>query len=158
VVRGSLWDMSCPQESIPPGWKVWRNAEVPTPIVQAAIDIRDHVRQYSRGTVARTMVYGGQTIALFVSSHTWTYRNGVLVTGICIPGVSVLVQQAPGVGATATESDSIATPDPTAAVYSADVPPSSTDWPIVAVCGALVGTVIAMFWGALKAAGKAKRR
>lgn len=148
--------MSCQPEPIPLGWHVWRQTEVPTPLVQAAIDVRDHVNKYKRGTIARTMVYNGQTIGIWVSSHTWTWRNGVLVTGLCIPGASILVQQPTGsVGA--STPDSLVTPDPTAAVYSAEQPPGP-DWPLVGISAGAGATVVTLFLLALKHAGKAARR
>lgn len=146
--------LSCPQEPIPKGWKVWRSAEVPTPLVQTAIDIRDHVRQYQRGTIAKTMVYNGQTVAFWVSSHTWTYRNGVLVTGLCIAGVSILVAVPAGTqGIGGTQNDSLDTPDPTAAVYDG-APPESTNWALVAISAGAGAAVVAAFWLALHFAGR----
>ena len=146
--------MSCPVEPIPRGWKVWRQVEVPTPIVQAAIAVRDHVRDYQRGTIAQTMVYGGQTIALWVSSHSWTYRNGKLVTGICIGGVSVLVAVPAGTGGIGdAQSDSLDTPDPTAAIYTG-MPPEQTSWPLVIVSGAAIVATVAAVMLALKLAGR----
>lgn len=135
---------------MPHGWKVWRGVEVPGPIAQAAIDVRDHVRSYSRGQIAREIDYQGQHVGLWVSSHTWTYRNGVLVTGICIPGVSVLVPVPRGgmaVGA-GTLQDDLSVPDPTAAVYGG-APPESTNWWLVG--GTVVATmaVVAGFWAVL---------
>ena len=136
---------------------MWRNAEVPTPLTQMAIDVRDHVRSYRRGTIARVVSYGGQNVAAFVSSHTWTYRNGQLVTGICIPGVSLLVQQPSNGGVGVNAPDSLATPDPTAAVYGADDLPQ-TNWGMVAATGAAAAGVVALFLLALKHAGKASKR
>jgi hypothetical protein len=155
--------MTCPQEPIPLGWKVWRGPPPPAPIVQEAIHVRDHVNQYQRGTIAKTITYGGQTVGLFVSSHTWTYRNGRLVTGICIPGVSVLTQTQVGAGAPAAVTspvgvatpDSLATPDPTAAVYGG-VPPEKTDWGLVAVTAGATVVVLIGFWAAIHFTGKAR--
>ncbi|MHB8331496.1 MAG: hypothetical protein ACYDDA_04955 [Acidiferrobacteraceae bacterium] len=121
--------------------------------MQAAIHVRDHVRDYKRGTIAQTLTYNGQTVALWVSSHSWTWRNGVLIQGICISGVAVL-QQAGTSGVGATEADNLDTPDPTAAVYAGPPDHEATNWPLVAVSGvALVATVTA-FWLALKLAGR----
>lgn len=149
---------ACPQEPVPTGWKIWRGAPPPAPIVQAAIHVRDHVRDYKRGTIAQTISYGGQTVGLFVSSHTWTWRNGVLVTGICIPGVSVLQTVAAGSqGVGATEQDSLAIPDPTAAVYGGSPPEdNSIDWPMVGVTAAATLLVVGGFIAAIKLAGQPK--
>jgi len=87
------------------------------------MDIRDHVRSYQLGSVAKTLDYNGQTVAFWVSNHTWTYKNGELLTGICIWGVSVLIPPAGGASATATPfQDDIGTPDPSAAVYGESTP------------------------------------
>jgi len=138
---------------VPIGWRVWRNAEVHTPLEQFAIDVRDHVNRYPYGSIAKTIVYNGQMVGAFKSHHTWTYRNGQLVTGLCIPGVSLIVQQPQGsVGA--TTPDSLVTPDPTAAVYGSD-DERSTSWPTVLVTAGATATTIALFLLALRAAGKA---
>lgn len=118
--------------------------------------MRDRVRKYPLGAIAKTVVYNGQTVGAFVSSHSWTYRNGVLVQGLCIPGVSLVVQQAAGtVGA--SMPDNIDTPDPTAAVYSAE-PERGTDWPLLATTTGIAVGVVALFLLAMKHAGKAARR
>jgi hypothetical protein len=122
------------------------------------MDVRDHVHSYAYGSVARTIQYQGQTVGAFVSHHTWTYRGGQLITGICIPGVSLVIQQT-GVTGTFVQ-DSLDTPDPTAAVYGADdVPvPQSTNWTVV---GVTAGTVVALataFWLALRFAGREATR
>jgi hypothetical protein len=140
---------------MPLGWRVWRQTEVPTPIVQAAIAIRDHARDYRLGAIAQTMTYGGQSIALWVSSHSWTWKNGVLVTGICVPGVSVLVAVPAGSGGIGSATaDNLDTPDPTAAVYALDEPPRSTSWPLVLVSGLAIAATAAAFVLAIKLAGR----
>jgi hypothetical protein len=144
--------VSCPQEPVPIGWKVWRQTEVPTPLVQLAIGVRDHIRNYPYGSIAKTVQYNGQTVGVFVSHHVWTYKNGVLVTGICIPGASLIVQQPTQVGQVLVQ-DSLATPDPTAAVYGGE-PPETIDWPLVAECGAVIVVLVGSFFAALHFAGK----
>jgi hypothetical protein len=154
--------MTCPQEPIPAGWSVWRGA-VPLELTQFAMDVRDHVRSYPYGQIAKTIQYQGQTVGAFVSHHTWTYRGGQLVTGICIPGVSLLIQQTntPPASGTGASTDSLATPDPSAAVYGADDvpgPPEGTDWTLVTVGVAAIATVTAGFWLAIRQAGRASRK
>ena len=149
--------MSCDTQPIPYGWKIWKGA-VPDPLVQFAIDVRDHVTSYPLGSIAKTVVYNGQTVGAYVSWHCWTWRNGVLVTGIHIRGVSLIVKQQ-GTGATLTQ-DSLDPPDPTAAVYGADDLPATagTDWSLVAVSAGATTAVVGLFLLALRAAGKAGRR
>jgi hypothetical protein len=145
--------VSCPQEPIPPGWRVWRNAAVPTELAQFAIDVRDHVTSYPYGSIAKTMQYGTQTVGAFVSHHTWTWRGGQLVTGICIPGVSLIVR-GNGVNASMVQ-DSLDTPDPTAAVYGADIAaPSTTSWPVVLLTGGIVAGLVGAFILAVRSAGR----
>lgn len=149
--------MSCPQEPTPAGWKVWQGP-VPTELTQQAMDIRDHVRSYARGSFAKQMQYGGQTVGFWVSSHTWTWRNGVLVTGLCIPGVSILVLPVTG-GAGATPPPDLSTPDPTAAMYGADdVPVQGTDWGLVAASAVAIVATATAFVLALKLAGRPRLR
>jgi hypothetical protein len=120
------------------------------------MDVRDHVRSYPYGTIAKTIVYDGQTVGIFVSHHSWTWRNGQLVTGICIPGCSLIVQQPASMGAAAP--DDLSTPDETAAVYGADDVPLGTDWTLVGVSAAAIVTVSALFALAIKHAGRASTK
>ena len=75
--------MSCPTQSVPLGWRTWQGP-VPTELTQMAMDIRDHVRSYPVNSIAKTIQYNGQTVGFWISMHDWTYKNGVLLTGICI--------------------------------------------------------------------------
>lgn len=151
--------MSCTIEPTPAGWQVWRGA-VPTPLTQLAIDVRDHVNKYQRGTFAKTTTYNGQTVGVWVGTHTWTYRNGVLVTGICIPGVSLLVPvgSTQGVSGVPTELTGFGadvsdlSPDPTAAVFGAD-DLERTDWDLVVKTTIALAAVGAAFWWGLHHAG-----
>lgn len=145
--------MTCPQEPVPVGWYVWRKTAVPLELQQFAMDVRDHVRDYPYGSIARTIQYQGLTVGAFVSHHTWTYRGGQLVTGICIPGVSLVIQQQ---GTMLSMQDSLDTPDPTAAIYGADdVPqPQGTNWTLVGVTAGAILTVATAFALALRHAGR----
>ena len=75
------------------------------------------------------------------------------MTGICIPGVS-LVTQVTGGGIGATEADNLNTPDPTAATYALDEPAGGTNWPIVIASGVALALVVGGFWAALRLAGR----
>ncbi len=140
----------------PDGWKVWRGSVPPT-LVQLAIDARDHINRYAYGTIVKQVDYNGQPVAIFKSSHTYTTRNGQLVTGICIPGISLLVpagaaKGTPGVAAT-PNVDALLTPDPNAALLGADDAP---DWGLVIKSGLAVAAVAGLFWWGLQAAGRAR--
>jgi hypothetical protein len=128
------------------------------------MDVRDHVRSYPYGSIARTIQYQGQTIGAFVSHHTWTYRGGQLLTGICIPGVSLVIQQqstpTTGTSGLGQVQDSIASPDPSAAVYGADDVPqqaATTDWPMVGVTAGAILVLSTGFALALRHAGRRRR-
>lgn len=143
--------MACTQQPIPAGWRVWR-AAVPQDLAAIAIQIRDHVRDYPLGQIAQAMTFGGQTVGFFVSSHTWTYRNGQLVTGLCIPGVSLLIQNAQA-STGVHPQDSLDQPDPNAAVWTPD--DRQISWPIVAVTAAAIVGICWLFAKAIEHAGKA---
>lgn len=135
--------MACPQEPIPAGWRVWRGP-VPQALVQLALDVRSRIGRYAYGTIAQTADWQGTQVGAFKSHHTWTYRGGSLVTGICIPGVSLLVPLASpvGLGATSAAATDLSTPDEQLAVYAA---PEQTDWGLVAVAGGAIALTTAAF-------------
>jgi len=146
--------MTCPSNPPPPpGYRVWRGA-VPTPLTQWAMGIRDHIAAPAYGTTW-SMDYGGQTVIARKDHHEWTYRNGQLVTGLCIPGVT-LYQPTTGVQATPTDAmePNALAPDPTLAVWGADDVPQSTNWGLVAVTGVAAATVVTLFVVAIRAAGR----
>ena len=159
--------MSCPQEPIPSGWRLWKNAPVPVPLQQFAVDVLSKVRSYPRGSIAKVITYGDQTVAAFVSSHSWSYRNGKLVTGLCIPGVSLLIMTTPSSGLAFSDAqqkwelgataDDLSTPDPTAAVYSVDAPPEVTDWRLITTTAVITVGVVGLFLYGMRAAGRAAR-
>jgi hypothetical protein len=100
----------CPSDPPPPaGYRVWTGA-VPTELTQWAIDLLRHVNAYAYGTTW-TLVYQGQNVLARKDHHTWTWRGGVLVTGICIPGIT-LYTSAPATVSAAT--------DGTSAMFSSD--------------------------------------
>ena len=96
--------MTCPGNPPPPdGYRVWRGS-VPPELVQWAIDLRDHIRSFPYGTVW-TMSYGGQTVVARKDYHTWTYKGGQLLQGICIPGITLYEPIPPAVGASTPIGD-----------------------------------------------------
>jgi hypothetical protein len=146
--------MTCPVEPLPQGWRVWRGA-VPPELSAVALDVLHNVRAYPRGSIAKSVDYKGQAVGAFVSSHTWTYRNGQLVTGLCIPGVSLVFQPQTMASGVATH-DSLENPDPTAAVFvDLGDAPSTIDWPLVAVSAGVIVIVVTLFALALHHGGRA---
>jgi hypothetical protein len=118
--------VSCYQDPIPKGWKVWRGA-VPSELADMAKDVRDHIGLYEYGKLAQVSIYAGQPVATFKSRHTWTYKDGKLVTGICIPGVSLLVPVAPYTvaGVAPDTAVDLSRPDPELATWDASAAPQS---------------------------------
>ena len=121
------------------------------------MDLRDHISQYPRGTTW-TIQYGGQTVMARSDSHSWTWRNGVLVTGLCLGGITLYrpaAQQA-GLNAADATDPALATPDPDLALYSASAvqPPERTDWGLVTVCAVALATVAGGFVWGLREAGR----
>jgi hypothetical protein len=145
--------MGCPVEPIPIGWRVWRSP-VPAELSAFAKQTLANVNAYPYGSIAATTVINGVTVGAFKSHHTWTFRGGQLVTGLCIPGISLLWQ--PDTAAYGLiAQDSLATPDPNAAVFVVDDAIGSTDWRLVALSAAAIVTISILFALALQHAGRA---
>jgi hypothetical protein len=144
--------VSCPSEALPAGWRAWRGS-VPPELGQFAVDVLRRISGYPYGAVAEIIDWQRSQVAAFKSHHTWTYRRGQLVTGVCIPGISLLVPQnaAFGLGA----ADDLTNPDPNLAIYTVDqAPPLKTDWALVGVTAvAIVGVSTALALG-LRLAGR----
>jgi ethanolamine utilization microcompartment shell protein EutL len=149
--------MTCPQEGIPDGWRVWRGP-VPAELGQFAVDALARISRFAYGSVAAMTEWQGVQVAAYKTHHTWSFRQGQLVTGICIPGLSLLVPLgAPvGVGAASVAAADLSTPDPSLAVYGS--PPEETDWVLVGVSGVAIAATTAAFWLAIQMAGRASRR
>jgi hypothetical protein len=106
------------------------------------MDLRDHVRSTPFNTTF-SLVYGGQTVVARVDPHSWTFRDGQLVTGLCIKGITLYAPvAATGVGAVV---DSLDTPDPTAAVFDE----APINWGLVAVSAGATVLIIGAFVAAL---------
>ncbi len=101
---------ACPEERLPVGWKMWIDPKVPADLTDFAKGIRDKINKYEYGTVAETKsLADGRTVGAYKSHHTWTNQkqpdgSTKLVTGICIPGISLLVAQ-PQAGETAISGE-----------------------------------------------------
>ncbi len=83
------------------------------------MELRDHVASFPYGQTW-SMTYSDGTVVARKDHHTFTWRPGQgLVTGICIPGIT-LYSQSSSVGGAEDSGDPLATPDGTEAVYGAD--------------------------------------
>lgn len=79
---------ACPSNPAPPtGYAVWQG-RVPPELTAWAIQIRDGINKFPYGTTW-TRDWKGLPVLARKDYHTWTYVNGQLVSGICIPGVTL---------------------------------------------------------------------
>ena len=118
------------------------------------MDLRDHVGAHPYGTTW-TMSYGGQEVMARKDYHTWTYKQGQLVQGICIPGITLYAPVTPTTGMSAVATtDDLSTPDPTAAAFGAD-DLQATNWRLVATSVVVTATIVGLFWLGLRSAGRA---
>jgi hypothetical protein len=145
--------VTCSSESIPAGWQVFSGA-VPAPLTQWAMAIRDRISKYAYGSIAETIQYNGQNYGAFKSHHSWTYRKNpsgtmTLVTGLCIPGISLLVPTSSGTGVVGAITP-VPGPDVALAVYGADDVPRPTDWGLVAVGAIASAAIIGAFYLTLR--------
>jgi hypothetical protein len=93
--------------------------------------------------------------------HTWTYKNGKLLSGICIPGITLYkplltpsLAGPPGKDLAKGVGDSLTTPDPTVAAYTND---PGTDWGLVGLSAGAALLVVGAFWAGIHFAGKPER-
>jgi hypothetical protein len=90
--------VDCREDAIPEGWKLWLDPRVPPELTKFAMGVRDRINQYAYGSIAETVTLpDGRTVGAHKSHHTWTYKkqpdgSTKLVTGICIPGVSLVTR------------------------------------------------------------------
>jgi hypothetical protein len=144
--------VSCPANPPPPaGYQILRGS-VPTPVTQWAIDLLHHINAHPLGTTWG-IDYNGRTLIARSDSHTWTYRGGQLVTGLCIRGITIYepIPAATGAGAALAAND-LTTPDPTAAVYSEEG--GGPNWGLVLASGSVAIGVFFLFRLALEYAGE----
>jgi hypothetical protein len=153
---------SCPNNPPPPdGFRIWRDP-VPQPLADWAIYLlsAEAPRAPYGTTWGLDYTLPGTTNSSRVIArkdrHTWTYRGGKLVTGLCIFGIT-LFQSVPMTALASYNSadDSLDTPDPNAAVYTADA--QGPSWGLVFASGAAGVGVVTLFLLALKGAGKASK-
>ena len=156
--------MACQPANPPPpdGFRVWRGA-VPKELTDWAVSIRDQLANFPwHQTWGRWYTPPGGSAEYVIArkdSHSWTFRNGKLVTG-CFMGVT-LFQPVPTAAQTSynPSTDTLDTPDVTAATFDSTSPPTapgeSINWPLVGITAVAAGGVVALFWLALRGAGRA---
>ena len=153
-----------PNPPPPDGYRIWRGAPPPVPLTQWAVDLRDHWMPKVNYGDTTGFDYNGAFVVARKDHHTWTYRKGKLLTGICIPGItlyqSLLTPALAGVPSSAIvgagdatydpSTDTLVTPDPTVAAYNHE---PGTDWGLVALSGGAVVVVVGAFLAGLHFAG-----
>jgi hypothetical protein len=147
--------MSCPSNPpAPTGYGVWLG-RVPQPLTDWAISIRDHIAAPPYGTTW-SKDYGGQTVIARKDYHTWTNRGGQLVTGICLPGVTLYSPRAKNglVGVSDPSGDPLAMPDAAMAIYNAENADGGIAWGPVVGSGLALLVVVGGFVAAIKYAGR----
>jgi hypothetical protein len=149
-----------PNPPAPTGYTIWKGS-VAQPLVDWAISLRDHINGFPYGQTW-TLDYNGQTVLARKDYHTWTWKNGVLVNGICIPGITLYAPDTPlapavgtsgphAVGIAAGDTPDTVTPTPDLAMYGA---PSGPNWGLVAASGAAVAVVVGLFMLAMRSTGR----
>lgn len=172
--------MSCGTDAPPPqGFAIWKGP-VPTPLVQWAMGLRDHVGQFAFGTTWST-TYNDQLVLARCDHHTWHIdeKTGALRTNLCWKGITLYapltIDSAPPAGTITTGSGAAprtlgaavanpsagpavapdqTTPDPNLAVFSSPSP----DWGLVAISAAAGAAVVGLFLLAMHHAGQAPKR
>lgn len=149
-------DAECPTNPPPPaGYVVW-SGPVPPSLEQWVFALlRDiAVPPYGQQWTAQS---DGVAIVARKDHHAWTYRTNAdgsttLVTGICIPGITLY---RPSTGAAGEVVDpSTAQPDPELAVFSPLRPTARTNWGLVAAGGAAIVTTVGLFFWGMHAAAR----
>ena len=114
----------CPPGPLPENiWTVWLGP-VPTELTTFAVnDLKtqaDHPYGFEWNTI-----YDGQQVMAIKQHHTWTYHGGKLITGICIPGITLYRQKKVGVTEVPTY---LGNPNQEIAWYDDGEP---TDWTLI---------------------------
>ena len=83
----------CKNPPPPDGFRIWRGA-VPDPLTQWAMGLRDHVAGFSFGTTWGT-TYNNEYVVARRDCHPYTWKNGKLITGLHIKGITLYSQVPP---------------------------------------------------------------
>jgi hypothetical protein len=149
----------CPNNPPPPeGFRIWRGA-VPEEISNWAKYLLNNELPRAPYGTTWGMTYSSegavsQPVVARRDHHSWTFRNGKLITGICVPGITVFQPLSTiALASYNPATDNLDAPDPTAAVFPS--PPEGPSWSLVAASAAAAGGVVLLFWLALKGAGRA---
>lgn len=135
---------ACTNPPAPAGYRVWRGS-VPKVLTDWAIGLRNHIASYPFGQTWTTE-YNGQTVVARCDCHSWTYRNGQLLTGLHIKDIT-LYSPLPAtlVDSPQPQGDPLATPDPSLAAALFNPPPAGVVSPW-AVAGTLAVAGGVLYW------------
>lgn len=153
---------ACPGNPAPrAGYTIWKGG-VPQELVQWAVTLRDNIRDWPYGQ-EWTMRWNDMDVMARKDHHTWTYQNGALKTGLCIPGITLYKPVAKPAGALSAADvvdPATVSPDPALALYSvsATPPPEKTNWLLVGVSASALATVAGLFALSLHAIPPPARR
>lgn len=138
---------SCPSEPLPAGWRVWRGP-VPPLLSTFAVQVRDRIGTFAYGVIADALLVDGIPVGAFKSHHTWTYRNGQLLEGICIPGIMLVVPHESALGkvavlprAPASSGAELLQPDPDIPMWLAAESTSASLLPVFGWAAFALGAV-----------------
>jgi hypothetical protein len=110
---------ACPPGPLPAKtWTVWLG---PVPSELTAFAVADLKTQASHPYGYEWMTtYNGEQVMAIKQHHTWTYFGGKLVTGVCIPGITLYRPEK--IAITGFEND-LSTPNPDIAWFDNGVEP-----------------------------------
>ncbi len=144
----------CPRGPVPDGsWQLWRQPNPPPPEMTAfAVQcLRDQARRGLPFGSTWESTWNDRRVLAIKQHHTFTHRGGKLVTGICIPGITLYwkpLDTPPG------SPDSADAPTDPVVDNPAVFNDPGTDWPIVIVSGGAIVVVCTLFALALKHGGR----
>lgn len=138
---------TCPPGPVPSNeWTIWKGPVPPSLVSWAVQDLRAEA-EFPYGH-EWTTEFNGQQVLAIKQHHTWTYHNGRLVTGICIPGITLYKPKKVGVEEQPVDLEK---PDGDIAWYDEG---EGIHWPTIAWSAAGFAAVIILFFLALKFAKK----
>ena len=140
--------MPCPSNPSPPdGFQVWAGA-VPAELTRWAVALRDHeIGKVPYWTVWST-TYQGAPVLARKDYHTWTYKDGQLIQGICIPGITLYAPSAPLLARA-----SYTLPAGTIETSLDGTPERTVDPRVVVGAGIALAATVGLFWLAIRLAG-----
>jgi hypothetical protein len=122
-------------------WTIWLGP-VPPQLTTFAVDDLKTEAEHPYGFEWLTTEYNGQQVMAIKQYHTWTYHGGKLVTGICIPGIT-LYRPKPVV-VTETVAIDLNTPNTEIAWFD-DGEQSTVDFILIAECLGGIAIIILLF-------------